>query len=604
MTNARNGTLSIFKPMKKPVPFYKVLVLSDLHGVFLDHQAFSCFLQVAKYDQPDEIIINGDLCDFPYLSKHVRKLDVQLDRLRDYTEEKEIIFTRENILKPLREVFPGSLITLLLGNHDARITSPHSYSKEQLERLHILRDTYQTVKYQEMLDLEALEIVYNASDVYTLYNCFDVVHGLSLARNAPEKNMSQYVSSGTTGHCFSEDTDILTPQGWMAGTSIPEGLPVATMNRDTGCLEWQIPTEKFVYPHHGVMHRLHGIALDLLVTDKHGIVYYDEYGNLKETTPSEMTQGSVHKKYKIPLACLNQQPEYRKYNDAQLALIVQIVTDGHITKETRYTAIPFIRFHFKKSRKVKRLTELLDQLGIGYTINKQSSGSIKINISVVDSSQYIDWIGLDKQLPCDFTLLSSRQVDLILHEYSITDGCKNSSAKNSYQVCSSNERTIDLLQQIFAMSGYRSSKLHRTRFGLDTFILTVNTRRTQTITTGNNLKQVNYNGIVWCLSVPNHTLLVRRNGKTVITRNSHRLGTKFFTSRKGVIHWTESGCMRLRDKVEYFATGVQPDWQHGFVSVSFMQDGKLPDSVPTVYSQPYLIQDGKTIYEGIPIRAD
>jgi hypothetical protein len=57
----------------------------------------------------------------------------------------------------------------------------------------------------------------------------------------------------------------------------------------------------------------------------------------------------------------------------------------------------------------------------------------------------------------------------------------------------------------------------------------------------------------------------------------------------------ESGCTRLIDQVEYFATGKVADWQNGFITVYFETDG---DKV-RFYASPTIIVEGKCLFNSV-----
>jgi len=177
-----------------------VLIFSDPHGWLADLRALRVINKVCQKTKFDKIIINGDICDFPYISKHAKKLYSD-GIMKGYTEAKEIEYTRDQILKPLR-ASNGSKTEIIarLGNHDERITNPYSLSKGQLKSIAILQKHFNTSKYDEMLDLSTIGVSYDPSVVLTLHNTFDIVHGLSLAKNAPEQNIKEYMSSGSSGH--------------------------------------------------------------------------------------------------------------------------------------------------------------------------------------------------------------------------------------------------------------------------------------------------------------------------------------------------------------------------------------------------------------------
>lgn len=186
------------EPRNKQV--FKLLVFSDLHGVLVDRKAFDCMLSVISDNQFDEIVDNGDTLDLPYLSRHVKKLNPDHKVLLNYSEIDEIEFVKRELYKPLREVSGNAKIIHRDGNHDERITNPSSFNKDQLERLYDLHSKYDSTKIETMLDLKNVGIEYDGTKERNYFNIFSIVHGLSLAKNAPVKNIYEYFSSGTSGH--------------------------------------------------------------------------------------------------------------------------------------------------------------------------------------------------------------------------------------------------------------------------------------------------------------------------------------------------------------------------------------------------------------------
>jgi hypothetical protein len=187
---------------------YKVLIFSDVHGWLADLKALRAINQVLQNNDFDEVCINGDLVDMPYLSKHTQKLYPD-GILNGYTEIEEINYTYEQILKPLR-LSTNANIRVRIGNHDERITKPNLLGDKQLKNLAILYKNFETTKFEEMLKLKDLGMIYDASDVFTYFDKFDVVHGLKLAKNAAEQNIKDYMSSGSSGHTHRLNSKFLT----------------------------------------------------------------------------------------------------------------------------------------------------------------------------------------------------------------------------------------------------------------------------------------------------------------------------------------------------------------------------------------------------------
>ena len=187
---------------------FKVMIFSDVHGWLADLRALRVINKVLQDNRFDEVCINGDLVDMPYLSKHTQKLYPD-GILKDYSEIGEIDYTKEQILKPLR-LSTDANIRIRTGNHDERITKPNLLGDKQLKHLAILYKNYETTKFEEMLGLSELGMIYDPSDVHTYFDIFDVVHGLKLAKNAAEQNIKDYMSSGSSGHTHRLNSKFMT----------------------------------------------------------------------------------------------------------------------------------------------------------------------------------------------------------------------------------------------------------------------------------------------------------------------------------------------------------------------------------------------------------
>lgn len=196
---------------------YSLMIFSDVHGWLADLRTLRCINNILQDNKFDEVCINGDLVDMPYLSKHTHKL-YEDGILSGYSEIEEINYTREQILKPLR-MSTDADIRIRLGNHDERITKPNMLGDKQLKQLAILYKHFQSTKFNEMLELDTLGMIYDSEDVFTYFDLFDVTHGLKLAKNAAEQNIKDYMSSGSTGHTHRLNSKYLTnrkaPYVWL-----------------------------------------------------------------------------------------------------------------------------------------------------------------------------------------------------------------------------------------------------------------------------------------------------------------------------------------------------------------------------------------------------
>jgi hypothetical protein len=255
---------------------FKLLIISDTHGWLADLKAVGVVNKVLQNNHFNEVVINGDCIDMPYISGHAKKL-YEDGILQGYSEIGEIEYTKEQILKPLR-LSTDAKIVYRLGNHDERITSPKARGQQQAERLNELYKHYRTTELDIMLGLKGLNIDYDPNPVRNYFNCFDVVHGLSLTKNAPEKNIYEYFGSGSSGHTHrlgskyintAKGSKVWAESGHLRVSENVEYMPTAkTVDWQQGFVEVNFLIEKEVtvftktYPIHNGRVEYNGILYE------------------------------------------------------------------------------------------------------------------------------------------------------------------------------------------------------------------------------------------------------------------------------------------------------------------------------------------------------
>lgn len=543
------------------LPNGKILVASDIHFPYEDEKAVSAFIREVAKRKPEVVVLNGDLLDFYKLSKFSKDPSGK-------NPEEEIEMCKAFLKRIRKEAGEKCKIYYTIGNHSARL---RKYILDNAPMVATLMDNVFC-----LLKLEDYNIVGCAS--LLVNDTFMFKHGSRLGNKSglsAIKELEAHYLSGATGHCFSEDVEVLTPQGWRKIIDVNVGDEVGTYNKITGYYEINKVQDKFVYNNYNKLYRIKSMCTDIMTTDKHGFVGYSTNGKYKEFTAEELSKMSA---IKIPLACNPKETRGLSISEAELRLLVNICANGTI-EDHRF------RFHFKKERKIKHLKDILNELNIPYTISKMKTGSTKIGLTVQNSKPFITKFFPDekKKLPVILRNVNFFQAKIILDEYSLTDGCKNKSAVNAYQLSTNEKEEADLFQEIFVRNGMRTSVILRPS---GNYCITVNLKRTITINGKRNASIVPYSGLVSCLTVENGTLIVRSKGKTIITQNTHRLARYSVRKSKRRFLWLETGCLCSLDP-EYM---IDPDWEQGFGIITF-EKGKLKNA------QIYPIVNGEVIYD-------
>lgn len=524
-----------------------IVIASDIHIPFQDDGAVRSFIKYCKERQPEVVVLNGDVLDMFMLSRFTK------GEGRNPLEEMTMC---QGFLDSLRKAVPNADIYYVIGNHENRLEKYVLTKAPELASL--IEDVFTIIKTSDYRVRGCASVTFNDNFVCKHGTLLGNKSGLSAI-----KEMENAYMSGATGHCFSEDVEVLTQRGWKKIIDInPDRDLVGTYNKETGAFEYNEVREKFIYDSYNKLYHVKSNCIDIMTTDKHGFIGYDRKRKLKEFTAEELPSiGQIS----IPLACKKNLCIPINSSDTELRLLVNICADASIESNS-------FRFHLKKECKIQHLKELLQELGLEYSERKQSCGTTKIRISAKDSKYYLDRYFPDKNkvLPQIIRWASPDQAKIILEEYSITDGCKNSTSKNSYQISTSKKEEADILQELFVKSGMRSSVLKRTT---GNYCITVNLRNETLIDGKRNVTTVPYSGKVSCVSVDNGTLVVRSKGKTIITQNTHRL-CKYIARKSGrKFVWLETGCLCSLNP-EYM---INPNWQAGFAQLEF-RNGKLYNS--------------------------
>lgn len=94
-----------------------IFVLSDFHAPFFDERLLAATEQVMLSEQPDRVIINGDLVDWPTVSRHAKKTQDH------WVSANDCIQSAGKVLARIRAAVPEDCrIQFLPGNHDANLS--------------------------------------------------------------------------------------------------------------------------------------------------------------------------------------------------------------------------------------------------------------------------------------------------------------------------------------------------------------------------------------------------------------------------------------------------------------------------------------------------
>lgn len=176
-----------------------------------------------------------------------------------------------------------------------------------------------------------------------------------------------------------------------------------------------------------------------------------------------------------------------------------------------------IRFRFVKERKISRLIEILDRLGLTYETKIESKSNVT-NIYVKAAGKYklpdLSWINLSE--------VSAEWCEDFIEELVLWDGSHD--GKLRYTYCSINRINVDIVQAIASLCGKRTritveSEREGNRQDLYSISITDNGK-----IQGDSCEiyREAYDDMVYCCIVPKGRILVRHEDRTLVCGNTRR----------------------------------------------------------------------------------
>lgn len=319
--------------------------------------------------------------------------------------------------------------------------------------------------------------------------------------------------------CFSGDTEILTENGFVEFKMYDGITPVAQYNIDTQEISYVDPLDFRMIPNQKVC-VFENENTSLKLTPNHECIIQVQNGKkYMKKVPFEELAGHGQSKY----AWVN--AGYYKYEkcwfikDDMTRLVACFVADGSYSKTKTQ-----IRFGFTKKRKIERFRNMVDRLGVDY--DEKVQGKLKVTYFTISDFDYV--CNMKRYCTADKTLLKPAMTELnplvYLEEASHWDGHVNHT--NLTTVSSTNRSTLDSMQIMAVQSGVRA-RLYKVKDERD------NVSDTWTLSYNLNKKPLsrfeskdidlrthhNTNHNVYCVTVPEHNIVIRHNGKVSIQGN-------------------------------------------------------------------------------------
>lgn len=329
--------------------------------------------------------------------------------------------------------------------------------------------------------------------------------------------------------CFDDKTEVLSENGWVSFDDLGAGVRVATVRDGTGEMEYQMPVAYLKQKYSGPMVKSNPgrLGADFCVTPNHKMVVESrKTGKVKKVDAAELF--SLGSNWSIPVGW---QPSYGDSDSdpgPELAKLIGLfVAEGYLNHTSHSVRIA-------QKDHVSAVRDVLVKAGFPFSEYVAKDGVVQFSIGKRKVYDYL--LGLlgshkssKKRLPRDCFRWSVASRLALLAGLILGDGRKNcydeeNHIQNSVTYFTNSSRLANDVQELGATLGM-ATKIGK-QFGLSPFtgrpavIYEVRFNQYDAANVGKlNLSIVPYDGYVYCVEVPNGTLVVRRNNRPMVCGN-------------------------------------------------------------------------------------
>lgn len=233
-----------------------------------------------------------------------------------------------------------------------------------------------------------------------------------------------FVFSGWHPACYSDDSKVLTNNGWKLFKDVLDNDLICSLNPITREIEYVGISHRQVYRHSGDMVHFYNHALDCLVTPEHRMVYLNKTDDRIEFLPAAEYRKGNGAFYRNCEYHANDKKEIKIGNtiidfDLFCEFMGYYLSDGSLIRDWQ------IVISQKNGEKYKNdIIQCIEKMGF-----RTSTSEYFINFYSKDLNAYLKQFGIcyNKFIPQEIMNASKRQIDIFLNAFIKCDGYERKS---------------------------------------------------------------------------------------------------------------------------------------------------------------------------------
>jgi len=409
-------------------------------------------------------------------------------------------------------------------------------------------------------DLFASEIrkVSGKNNVEVFYNSVDPIWMKQFQNNWKPDPDGLVRITYMAGSCYDDKTEIFTENGWKLFKDLNKEESVVTLNSENNQFEYQKPIEYINEPYFGDMYYGKNSLIDFAVTPNHNM-YVDLSKHLRRKKPFkfELRKMETIEDYDITFKknCewIGNDEEYiiipehitiNQYADKCGEIKIKMndwlkffgfwMGDGWTTNDkTKHVGI--CGYKEIGIETMKEIKTIFDKYNISSTYSNNDN---TLRFFCIQLFNYLSKFGgaNEKYIPKEILSLNKEKLEIFLEYYLRADGhVRKNGRKTTYtssKMLANNLNEIALKIGISATiknrgirkgDRYIKGKLINQKYDAYDINFYLNSKKNNLTPTlpSKNIEKKNYDGNIYCVTVPNHILYIRRNGLSYWCGNSH-----------------------------------------------------------------------------------
>lgn len=328
--------------------------------------------------------------------------------------------------------------------------------------------------------------------------------------------------------CTTPDAEALTPDGWMNLEQLQAnpGIEIATINPESGKFEWQ-PAELNVFSYSGKLVKYKGQRIDHVYTPEHDMWVRQAKSENWKKRKAAVTSGydwrvrggaeDFSGSITIPVIEKTRLKPEVKFSDNRLyaQFIGWWVSEGYTSEDGRISVCQSPEVN---PENYAEICDMLDEMSEIFDFTHKYASPNQRRFSHKGLSQWLitEFGRLDNErhLPRWVKELPVHCLSIILKTLHKGDG---DSKEGTWRYSTVSSQLADDVQEIAVKLGFSTYKTKETRETQDIYRVHISENGVIALPPSG---EVDYDGTVWCPTVPNGLWVMRQNGRAIVTGNS------------------------------------------------------------------------------------